>query len=255
MWLGESPGSFPLDSFPRFQRLIAGGIRPREGPSCSSGEESSARSVGESWDEQAWGLGVSLPDLYCRCCWAVAQSSPKTLRRASHGPSRPPGSSRAALRPGRVSAGGEGRGGGACGARVGSSPGRGRCSRSPPTWVLSLGVGPKQPPEPPTCPRCHGNDSAHVDEEEREERRGGITTEEKRGREGARRAQGRVRRLQPPPVPTSETACPWVSGESWGPPLPVQRFPCPPWGPGAGWGGAIMRLQPLVSADPSSCPL
>lgn len=54
----------------------------------------------------------------------------------------------------------------------GRGAGRGRCSRSPPTWARSLGAGPKLPPEPPTCPRCHGNDSAHVDEEEREERRG-----------------------------------------------------------------------------------
>lgn len=51
----------------------------------------------------------------------------------------------------------------------------GDCSLSLPTWAVSLGVGPKQPPEPPTCPRCHGNDSAHVDEEEREEKRGEVS--------------------------------------------------------------------------------
>lgn len=60
-------------------------------------------------------------------------------------------------------------------------PGRGRCSRSPPTWAPSVGVGTKQPPEPPTCPRCHGNDSAHVDDGEREERRGDIATDLKVG--------------------------------------------------------------------------
>lgn len=57
-----------------------------------------------------------------------------------------------------------------------------RCSRSPPTWAVSMGVGPKQPPEPPTCPRCHGNDSAHVDEEEREEKRGEEASRQEDGR-------------------------------------------------------------------------
>lgn len=41
--------------------------------------------------------------------------------------------------------------------------GRGRRS---PHLGSGLGAGLKLPPEPPTCPRCHGNDSAHVDAEE-----------------------------------------------------------------------------------------
>lgn len=69
------------------------------------------------------------------------------------------------------------RGGGAPSAALLSLWGLGAwyCSLSLPTWAVSLGVGPKQPPEPPTCPRCHGNDSAHVDEEEREEKRGEVS--------------------------------------------------------------------------------
>lgn len=143
----------------------------------------------------------------------------------------------------------------------GRGAGRGRCSHSPPTWARSLGAGPKLPPEPPTCPRCHGNDSAHVDEEEREERRGEEASrpaaEDKDGR-GPTPAGGQGPRAGAAgPVPTPSACLPLLvpsaddlgcrcgsapSTPAGGPrevgaPSSAGPSSWPPWQVGAGAGG------------------